>query len=479
MNRYLRGNYAPVEEELTARDLRVTGEIPGFLDGRYVRNGPNPIAPDPDTYHWFAGTGMVHGVRLRDGRAEWYRNRFLRSDEVATAKGEARCRPTRAFELGPNTNVISHAGMTLALVESGIRPFQLTDELDTIGPCDFGGTLPLGYTAHPKLDPVTKELHGISYWYGWGNTVQYSVLDREGRIRKLVDIEVSGSPMMHDFSLTERFVVIYDLPVCFDPVAATQRLPRGVAREVARRSIGRHRLPSRLAVALANHGAGGIFPYGWDPEYPARVGIMPRDGDGDDVRWFPVEPCGVFHPMNAFDVGNSVVVDVPRHPMVFERDLLGPNDGLPTLDRWTFDLSSGLVIEERLDDRGQEWPRIDERLTGSFHRYGYTVEAEMTPAGDVDLGSNTLIKQDVVVRRSETHCFGPDRYAGEFVFVPSSPHAAEDEGVLMGFVLDGASQRSNLVLLDAETLDEVATVHLPGRVPNGFHGNWLPTTYNA
>ena len=194
-----------------------------------MRNGPNPIgAVDPATYHWFLGTGMVHGVRLRDGRAEWYRNRWVRSGEVADALGEER-RPGpmhAGFDFAANTNVIGHAGRTFAIVEGGGRPYELTDELDTIGPCDFDGTLPGGYTAHPHLDPATGELHALSYFFGWGSTVQYSVLGADGRVRRTVDIDVGGSPMMHDFSLTTDHVVLYDLPVTFDAAARPSSAPR-------------------------------------------------------------------------------------------------------------------------------------------------------------------------------------------------------------------------------------------------------------
>ena len=88
MKRFLDGPFAPVTEEVTAFDLPVTGQVPSGLDGRYLRNGPNPMGLDDPGYHWFLGDGMVHGVRLRDGRAEWYRNRWVRSRAVAQARGE-------------------------------------------------------------------------------------------------------------------------------------------------------------------------------------------------------------------------------------------------------------------------------------------------------------------------------------------------------------------------------------------------------
>lgn len=222
-NPYLEGFLAPVSTEVTATDLPVTGRIPEHLDGRYLRNGPNPVAEvDPATYHWFTGDAMVHGVALRDGKARWYRNRWVRTPAVCAALGEpisARPHPrTGIIEGGPNTNVLTHAGRTLALVEAGVVNYELTDELDTVGPCDFDGTLHGGYTAHPQRDPHTGELHAVSYSFARGHRVQYSVIGTDGHARRTVDIEVAGSPMMHSFSLTDNYVVIYDLPVTFDPM---------------------------------------------------------------------------------------------------------------------------------------------------------------------------------------------------------------------------------------------------------------------
>ncbi|MGB0437785.1 MAG: carotenoid oxygenase family protein, partial [Mycobacterium sp.] len=296
-NRYLEGSYAPLSQEFTLTSLEVTGSIPDYLDGRYLRNGPNPIGEiDPELYHWFAGDGMVHGIRIRDGRAEWYRNRWVRSPLAAESLGEP-VPPKRSSisQLGANTNVIGHAGKTLALVEGGVANYELTDELDTVGVCDFGGTLSGGYTAHPKRDPDTGELHAVSYSMLRGNSVQYSVIGADGRARRTVDIAVTGSPMMHDFSLTERYVVFYDLPVTFDAQqAATMTVPPALqlpARLLLSALIGRVRIPDPVAARIpVGGGADRRFPYSWNPGYPARVGVMPREGGNADVRWFDVEP---------------------------------------------------------------------------------------------------------------------------------------------------------------------------------------------
>ncbi|MBJ7337064.1 carotenoid oxygenase family protein [Mycolicibacterium sp.] len=477
-NRYLEDVFAPISEEYTLTDLEVTGAIPDYLDGRYLRNGPNPIGEiDPELYHWFIGDGMVHGMRIRDGKAEWYRNRWVRSPHASRMLGEPPSSQHSGISaIGANTNVIGHAGKTLALVEGGVANYELTDELDTVGPCDFDGKITGGYTAHPKRDPESGELHAVSYNMYRGNTVQYSVIGADGQVRRTVDIEVTGSPMMHDFSLTERYVVFYDLPVTFDNrQAAEMTVPRGLrlpARLLLSALIGRVRIPDPISARTpAGMSADRRFPYSWNPRYPARVGVMPREGGSADVRWFDVEPCYVFHPMNAYDDGDTIVLDVVRHPKMFDTDHLGPNEGPPTLDRWTVDLIDGKVRESRIDDRGQEFPRVDERRVGKRHRYGYT-----PTVGEGTTGEESLLKHDLVGHNSQVRSFGAGKALGEFVFHPSAPDAAEDDGVLMGYVYDRPTDRSELAILDAQTLEQVAAVKLPHRVPAGFHGNWVPTT---
>jgi len=468
-NPYLNGNYGPVHEEITAVDLDVTGAVPDYLDGRYLRIGPNPLnVPDPAHYHWFTGDGMAHGLRLRDGKAHWYRNRWVRSASVARALGEtwAGGPANGGFDFAANTNIIGLAGKTFAIAESGARPYELTDELETVGPSDFCGTLFGGYTAHPKRDPASGELHAVSYNPMRGNIVRYTVTGVDGKVRRTVDIRLRAQTMMHDFSLTEKHVVLYDLPVALD---------LGRRRGLLTRLAERHAAPDFMvrAIMRGSERSGppsGGMPYRWAPERQARVGVMPREGTAADIRWFEVKPCYVFHPLNAYDTDDTVVLDVVRHSSVFDSGLrIVPAS--PSLDRWTVDLTTGRVTEERLDDTAQEFPRVDERLVGRRHRYGYAVGYADGATGTPD----AILKHDAATKRTRSVGFGAGREPGEFVFVPSSPDAAEDDGVVMGFVYDRTTDRSDLVLLDAQTLETVATVHLPARVPHGFHGNWVPT----
>ncbi len=493
-NPYLEDFLAPVGAEVTATDLQVTGHIPEHLDGRYLRNGPNPAAEvDPATYHWFSGDAMVHGVALGDGQAKWYRNRWVHTPAVCDALGEPA--PTglnpRAgmLSVGPNTNVLSHAGRTFALVEGGGANYELTEDLDTVGPCDFDGTLTGGYTAHPHRDPATGELHALSYSFARGRTVQYSVIDVHGRARRTVDIEVSGSPMMHDFSLTDKYVVIYDLPVTFDPVQIMPtNVPRWLslpARLVVGSLLGRVKIPSPIS-AMINSNRQPIhrMPYRWDASYPARIGVMPREGGTKDVRWFDIEPCYVYHPLNAYSEmrggAEVLVLDVVRYSRMFDRDLRGPGDSRPTLDRWTINLTTGAIGSECRDDRPQEFPRIDESLLGGRHRFGYTVgmDGGYLSAGKTEMTSS-LYKHDYATGTSEVAALDPALLLGEMCFVPNPARGdsadAEDDGLLMGYGYHRGRDEGQLLLLDAQTLESVATVHLPQRVPMGFHGNWAPT----
>ncbi len=299
------------------------------------------------------------------------------------------------------------------------------------------------------------------------------MIGASARARRTVDIPVGGAPMMHDFSLTEKYVVLYDLPVTLDPrLSAEMAVPRGLrlpARLLLSALIGRIRLPNPPVSQRHEPPRDRRLPYAWNPRYQARIGIMPREGGNADIRWFEIEPCYVFHPLNAYDDGDTVVLDVVRHPKMFDTDRLGPSDGAPTLDRWEVDLNAGKVRQHRFDDRAQEFPRIDERRVGKRHRYGYA--PAVRGGGD---GDSVLYKHDLVTGTTARRSFGAGKSLGEFVFQPSGPDAAEDDGVLMGFVYDAPADRSELAILDAGSLETIASIQLPHRVPAGFHGNWLP-----
>lgn len=441
---FLTGVHAPMNRELTLDHLEVRGTIPPELDGRYIRIGPNPAkAPNPAAHHWFVGDGMVHGVRLKGGKALWYRNRWIRSNAVSAALGEPPAPgPRHGASDTVNTNVLGHAGKTWALVEAGGYPVQIDDELRTVAHNPFDGTLHGSFSAHPHLDPDSGELHAICYHGPELTTLRHVVVGRDGRVRREEPIAVQHGPSVHDCMITPRYVLVFDLPVTF----SMQKLLTGHA-----------------------------FPYGWNPDHRARVGLLPREGKDADIVWCDVAPCYVFHPCNAFELDDGqVVVDVVAHETMFAHSTLGPDSRQAAFERWTIDPAARRVDRRVIDAHAQEFPRPDERRLGKPYRYAYTVPLVLDDPAFVPPGH--LIKHDLHAGTRVIHEFGAQRHPGEFVFVPRHAQAAEDEGWLMGYVIDSAAQTTDLVILDAQRFagEPQAVITLPHRIPPGFHGNWVP-----
>ncbi len=441
---YIAGNNAPVTEEHTVTDLPVTGHIPAELEGRLLRNGPNPIGDiDLATHHWFVGDGMVHGIRLRDGKAEWYRNRFVGSQRTLELLGTGGSGPVDGA-IGPNTNVIGHAGKTYAIVEAGIKPVELTYELETVRTNGFNDSLLNGYTAHPKYDPSTGEMHALCYhWPDLVDQLQYVVVGPDGSMTKTIGITAPTMPMVHDMPLTQTYAVVMDLPVAVD-----------------------------FELAMA----GSQLPFRWFDDYDARLGLLPRTADSEaDIIWCEIDPCFAFHPLNAYDTADGkVVIDICEFDRIFDADRNGPfRDALPRLARWTVDPVAGRVSRETVDDRPQEFPRIAGSVANVPHRFGYTTGL-WSEGGE---GFGDTHKHDFEHATSESHVHGDGREAGEPVFVGRSGATAEDDGWILTMVYDAAKNTSDLVILDAANItEEVARVELPVRVPNGFHGNWVRDT---
>lgn len=421
------GNHLPVADELTEYALPVEGAIPPELDGWYLRNGPDPREA---TGHWFTGEGMIHGVRVEDGQARWYRNRWVQTDSfkepfpLYNPDGKRNLRYATA-----NTHVVNHAGKTLALVESSL-PYEITNDLETVGAYDFSGKLVDSMTAHPKICPTTGELH----FFGYGNLfephVTYHRADANGELTINRPLDVGALTMMHDFALTASHVIFMDLPIVFNlDVAAS----------------GKRDMPFR-----------------WDDNYGARLGVLRRDDPFGEVRWFAIDPCYVFHVADAHDTadGKGIVLQAVRYPELWRDN--GGFDAQGVMWTWTIDLAAGRVTESQLDSRSVEFPRIDDRLATLPARYS------------VSVGKEGWIRHDLSTGATVTHDLAGGG-AGEAVFVPAAGAPDETNGYYLGYVYDRARDGSDLVILDASDFagEPVAKIKLPTRVPYGFHGNWI------
>lgn len=452
---WLLGTFAPVTDERDDADLPVSGELPEGLRGTFLRNGPNAMFPPVVRYHLFDGDGMVHGLTFHgDGRAS-YANRWIRSKglEAEIEAGgalfggiaEFRLPPDDVFaRVGPlkntaNTNVVRHAGRTLALMEA-CPPIELGADLSTIGEHDFGGALQGPMTAHPKIDPATGEMvfFGSSPFPPF---LRVHSAAPDGRLTWSTEVELPSAVMMHDFVITETKVLIFDLPAVMDVQALV---------------------------------AGGTGFY-WDGERGARIGVLERGAPGSTIRWIEVDPFWVFHFLNAHDVAGTDAIEVvgcrsPQLNASFDEREIDPSVQ-PMLHRWRIDLASGLVTDEQLDDRPTDFPRINDAFAGRANRYGYG--GRSTGFVDGEPPFDGVTKFDLERGTTTSRAYGPDQVCGEAVFAADPASPDEDGGWLLNFVHDRSSDRSDVVVLDAGTLDEVARVHLPRRVPFGFHGNFF------
>lgn len=464
----LRGNLRPVGEHERAA-CEVIGEIPAGLRGTFIRNGPNPAFEPIAGYHMFDGDGMLHAIDITGASADAvsYSNRFIRSRalerELEHGSGiypglaEVNHWPSReltkdagAFKNPANTHIIRHAGKYLALWEGGV-PTEVRRDLSTVGEYDFGGRLEGSMTAHPRLDPVTGEMFFFAYslFAPW---LRYHVVNPSGELVHSIEIDLPAPVMMHDFIITEEHAVFLDSPIVFDVEAM---------------------------------GTGPMT--NWTPENGTRIGVMPRMGSADDLVWYDIEPGHVQHFWNGwldrgtgsgggdrieFSGSRLANPDFGIDPTAPLDEQVASNEaGSPA--RFFVDLGAGTAGWEPIDDLTGDFCRINDDMNGRPNRFGYLSALSGRPGspGDFDM----IAKYDLVSGdRTEWHS-GPHGHVGESVFAADPDGSAEDDGWLLNAVYFDDTDRSELVILDARTVENgpIARIVTPQRVPFGFHANWF------
>jgi carotenoid cleavage dioxygenase len=442
---WLQGNYAPVMDEIDAADLVIRGALPPELTGYYVKNSSNP--PRSDSPHWFFGDGMVHGLVLANGTAQSYRNRWVRTAPFNEGLGFGKGAPGGQNNQS-NVSVFWHGGKLLSSGEVGF-PYELNmGELSTVGTWDYRGVLTGSFTAHPKIDPATGRMHAFGYGFS-APFLQYYIIEPDGTMSHNEIIPIPRSTMIHDFQITETDAIFWDMPVIFD---------------------------LDLAIEYINDPTSGVMPYQWRPEFGSRIGIMPLAGGADQIKWYDIDPCYVFHSVNAFRRGDEVMVDVCRLTSMFDPTVNAGLGGTASLRRWTINTATGAVTDDVLvEDNPGDLPSRDPRRVGREHRFGYLTGTRENP-DTVELGA--IIQHDFTDGSRSIWEPGPTRHATEPLFVPGDANdLADDAGWLLSFVHDDATDESVLAVLDATDVaaGPVAEIVIPQRVPYGFHGTWVPT----
>ncbi len=456
----LSGNLFPVADEVDIARCTVEGEIPAGLRGSFIRNGPNPVFEPTTRYHMFDGDGMMHGFTFSDEGVS-YRNRWVRSRgltrEIELGKpiypglGDVLHFPDRDLtgDAGPvknpaNTHIIRHGGKWLALWEGGM-PTEVTEGLDTVGEWDFDGRLKGSMTAHPRIDPRTGEMIFFAYSL-FAPYLRYYVADAAGTLVHSVDIDLPAPVMMHDIVITEEHTGFLDSPIGFN---------------------------------MDSLGDGPMVS--WKPENGTRIGVIPRMGDVEDLKWYEIENGHVQHFWNGWADGNVIQFNGSRfaHPEFgidgtaeLDERIAGNEAGSPA--NFYVDLDADKAWWEPMDDMHGDFNRINDDYQGvrTDKLYMSAFVAEGRTTGDFD----TIVKYDTDSDTRTEWCSGADGHVGESVFAPDPHGSAEDDGWLVNAVYYDESDRTDVVVLDAKDVaaGPIATVKLDRRVPFGFHANWFP-----
>lgn len=452
-------NLAPIPMECDAPFLKVIGELPRELNGTLYRNGPNPQFQTKGS-HWFVGDGMLHAFHIENGRAS-YRNRWVRTPKFLAERDAGRALYGSFGQKLPgapasisrdsgsaNTNIVFHAGRLLAL-EEGHAPIEIEPgTLRTLGYRHDDGGIGGPFTAHPKVDPVTGEMNFFGYNAGgmFSPTISFGAIDSAGIVKRFERFEAPYASMVHDFIVTENYLLFPILPITG--------------------SIDRAR--------------SGRPPYAWEPDKGACVGVMKRGGSAADIRWFRAEACYVFHVMNAWEDGDRIIADVMQseQPPLFthpDGSATDPAKSNARLCRWSFDLAAPTdrFTRSYLDDATGEFPRIDERRSGLVSTQGWY--ACDNPAPGASSAFSGIMHVGPGGTALERYMLPLGDSISEPVFVARGSDTVEGDGWLLAVVWRARENRSDLAVFHAGDVaaGPTALVQLGHRVPAGFHGNWV------
>nr|QCU55184.1 carotenoid cleavage dioxygenase [Camellia fraterna] len=480
---YLAGNFGPVHDETPpCKDLTLQGYLPECVNGEFVRVGPNPKFTPVAGYHWFDGDGMIHGLRIKDGKAT-YVSRYVRTSRL---KQEEFFGGSKFMKIGDlkgffgllmvnmqmlraklkvldvsygtgtgNTALIYHHGKLLALSEAD-KPYVLKvledGDLQTLGMLDYDKRLAHSFTAHPKVDPFTGEM----FTFGYSHTppyITYRVISKDGFMHDPVPITIPEPIMMHDFAITENYAIFMDLPLFFKP----------------KEMVKENKL---------------IFTF--DATKKACFGVLPRYAKDELlIKWFELPNCFIFHNANAWEEGDEVVLITCR---LENPDLDMVNGTVKEklenfgneLYEMRFNMKTGLASQRKLSAPAVDFPRVNESYTGRKQRFVYATTldsiAKVTGIIKFDLHAEPesgKTKLEVGGNIQGIFDLGPRRFGSEAIFVPRDPRitSEEDDGYLIFFVHDEVRGKSAVNVIDATSMsaDPVAVVELPHRVPYRFH----------
>ncbi|KAK5412239.1 transcriptional regulatory protein rco1 [Exophiala xenobiotica] len=469
------GFMKPCRFEGEVQNLEVEGTIPQSIDGTFYRVMPDPQLPsfienDP----WFNGDGNISAFRILAGKAH-FKQRYVRTEKFVREReaqralaGKYRNKYTDAVEFKirttANTNVLVFNGKLLACKEDA-PPYEMNPStLETVGLYDFDGQLPsLTFTAHPKIDPVTKELVCFGYEAKGDGTpnICYFSVQPDGKFSEVAWVTCPVVAMIHDFAVTENYVIFPVIPQTCD----IDRMKKG----------GEH--------------------WQWNPDIPFYIGVLPRrQAKGDQIKWFRAPNAFPGHTFNAFEKDGKVLLDLPvsdKNVFFWWPDAEGnapdPHEITAFLYRFSIDPKAtelDLPTPELLLQEDCEFPRIDDRWSMKEHTHSFFLFMDKAagtnwPAIAPVMGGgsppyNSIGHLNAQTGQLEKYFAGPTTLLQEPIFIPRSDASDEGDGFVVALVNNYATMSSELHILDTKNFQKPqAIVYLPVRLRPGLHGNWV------
>lgn len=463
---YLDAGFLRNSEEVDIAQLSVEGQIPDWLSGELLRNGPGWVNIDKPMRHWFDGMAMLHRFAINHGQVS-YRSRYIDCKAYRATKQEGRisysdfatdpCRtlfqqlqtifnPDPKITDSAKVNVGQIGEKTFAWGEPLMQIQVDPQTLETVGVYDYGkyGGNRMT-TAHPLIDE--HGAYNLVVQYGPVNF--YKIYEISGEAKELTSVPVRLPGYMHSFGMSENYFIIAEFPMVVQSIM----------------------LLFRAKPFIEN--------FDWKPRMGSRFIIIDRK-TGKRVSTIKVPAFFSFHHVMAKEKDGLLEVDLCAYESAdiikeYYKDRLAQSDKpLPkgAMWRYSLDVEKRKCIERReLADVCLELPVINHDFARINGTYRFVYGCGVNQAKPLEF-YNQIVKIDVDAGNAQ-HWYKQHHYPGEPVFVPRPNASTEDEGVLLSVVLNTANNQSYLLVLNARTLEEMAKATLPHTILFGYHGTFL------